>query len=654
MRISCLFCALMMPVFALAQSTQLTVVNHFNVRSGDDYSAIWGYTAPDGREYAVLGVQGPPGGTSIIDITDSANVYEAAFITGPTSLWREMKTYGHYAYIVTESGGGVQIINLSQLPDTAWLVRSFNYTNGGRNISSSHTISIHDGFMYLNGCSGWSPGGAVIFDLRADPENPVYVGDYGPFYLHDTYVLRDTIYGAGIYGQGLIIADARNKAAVQTIATISYSGAGTHNSWVTKDRRYVITTDEIGTTPKTLKIWDITDLPTVPTTPTATYTSNPGRTEHNVTIRGDYAYVAWYDDGVQVVNITDPATPTDAGGFNLTGNLVWGVYPYYPSGKIIGGDMVTGLWVFRFSDLAPRVPVMLAEPATFDTLSVGSPITFRWTKSADIDRDPHYYDVHLTGPGLDSVWRADDSVSVFSDVGLLTEGGIYSWFIVTRDEWNTTFSPDTVQFFYGTPPPAARIQVTPTALDFGQVTIGMMDTLSVLVQNIGQLTLDVTDITVDDPNFTIIPPTTFSLATLDTHRVLVQFTAPSPEGTYSGAMMFVSNDPVSPTVSLTGEAVNVVHVASDALPPGTYGLFQNYPNPFNPSTTIGYDLPNQMKVELQVFNLLGQKVRDLVNEVQSAGRHEVSFDASSLPSGVYLYKLTAGSYLATRRMILTK
>jgi hypothetical protein len=61
-----------------------------------------------------------------------------------------------------------------------------------------------------------------------------------------------------------------------------------------------------------------------------------------------------------------------------------------------------------------------------------------------------------------------------------------------------------------------------------------------------------------------------------------------------------------------------------------------------------------MNVELQVFNLLGQKVQDLAHGVQSAGRHEISFDASHLPSGVYLYKLNAGSFLATRKMILTK
>ena len=645
---------LLSPVLLLAQ-TSLNLLNNFNVRPGADYSAIWGYTAPDGREYAVLGVQGGgslPGGTSFIDITDTGNVYEAAFVSGPISLWREMKTYSHYAYIVTESGGGVQIINLSQLPDTAWLVRSFNYSSGGNNISSSHAISIHDGYMYLNGCSGWSPGGIVIFDLQPDPENPVFVGTYEPYYLHDSYVLRDTIYGAGIYGQGLVIADARDKSNVQTIATISYSGAGTHNSWVTKDRRFVITTDEIGSTPKTLKIWDITDLPSVPTVPTATYTSNPGETEHNVTIRGDYAYVAWYGDGVQVVNITDPANPTNGGGFNQTGNSVWGVYPFFPSGKIIGGDMVTGLWVFSFSDLAPRLPVNLLEPVDSDTVAGGNPITFRWRRATDPIRDPHYYEVHLSGLGLDTTWTSDDSVSVFSDFDILLEGEAYTWTVVTRDEWNTTLSPDTFQFFYGTPSPAPVIQVTPASIDFGVVPIGQTATDTLTIQNIGSDTLFVSDVTIDSSSF-VASPTTLTILPGSMDFLFVMFT-PLEQRSYLGVLSIMSNARTSPTnIPLSGVGWFVESVDQGDVPT-EFALRQNYPNPFNPTTTIVYDLPAQAMVRLQVYNLLGERISEVVNTTQPAGRHVISFDASGLPSGVYLYKLSAGEYLATRKMVLTK
>ncbi|MEK9137629.1 MAG: choice-of-anchor B family protein, partial [Bacteroidota bacterium] len=260
-----LLCSLSSPC---ALSAQLDTLRHVNVIPGGGYSAIWGYTAPNGREYAILGCNGSGGrtpGTSIIDITDNANMRQVAFIGGPASIWREMKTYRHYGYVVSEGGGGVHIINLSQLPDTAWLVRSFNHVNGTKNTLRSHAISIHDGFMYLNGCAGWSPGGMLIFDLRNDPENPQYVGEYQPEYIHDSYVLRDTIYASAINGNGgLYIADATNKASIRQIGKITYPGSGTHNAWVTKNRRYAITTDEIGSTVKNLKFWDISALPAIP------------------------------------------------------------------------------------------------------------------------------------------------------------------------------------------------------------------------------------------------------------------------------------------------------------------------------------------------------------------------------------------------------
>jgi len=448
----------LVPLTLSAQVTHLDTLRHYDVQPIGSYSAIWGYTAPDGREYALLGVNGGasyPGGTSIIDITDVNNVQQVAFIQGPNSSWREMKTYRHYAYVVTEAGGGTQIINLSQLPDTAWLVRSFTYTNAGKNTASSHSVSLHDGFLYLNGCASWSPGGMVIFDLRQDPENPVYVGQYQPEYIHDSYVLRDTIYGSAIYGGGgVYIADARDKSNIQLIGKITYSGSGTHNAWVTKDRRYVISTDEIGSTPKTLKMWNISNLPTIPTSPAATFTSAPGQIEHNITIRGDYAYVAWYSAGVRVVNIADPAAPTDAGGYDTSPttsgyNGIWGIYPYFPSGKIIAGDMQNGLWVFSFSDLQPRVPVAMLEPEDQAVVGEVPSILFRWTKSADLNKDPHYYEVHLTGPSLDTTWRANDTITSLTNTSVLQVAQTYSWHVVTRDEWNTTASPDTFQFVYG-------------------------------------------------------------------------------------------------------------------------------------------------------------------------------------------------------------
>ena len=100
-------------------------------------------------------------------------------------------------------------------------------------------------------------------------------------------------------------------------------------------------------------------------------------------------------------------------------------------------------------------------------------------------------------------------------------------------------------------------------------------------------------------------------------------------------------------------------VSSLGVDPNLWGflqsiaLGQNYPNPFNPSTTIRYGLPNRSHVTLTVFNTLGQQVAQLVNGDMEAGYHEVKFDASKLASGVYLYRMQAGSYVETRKLLLS-
>jgi len=88
--------------------------------------------------------------------------------------------------------------------------------------------------------------------------------------------------------------------------------------------------------------------------------------------------------------------------------------------------------------------------------------------------------------------------------------------------------------------------------------------------------------------------------------------------------------------------------------PSRFILDQNYPNPFNPSTKISYIIPERSNVSLKVFNLLGSEVASLVNEEKSAGVYEVDFNAATLPSGVYFYKLQAGSFVEMKKMILLK
>ena len=83
-------------------------------------------------------------------------------------------------------------------------------------------------------------------------------------------------------------------------------------------------------------------------------------------------------------------------------------------------------------------------------------------------------------------------------------------------------------------------------------------------------------------------------------------------------------------------------------------LNQNYPNPFNPSTKIRYSIPTEAVVKLKVYSAIGELVAELVNQSQSAGTYETEFSAAKLTSGIYFYKLQAGDFVETKKMILLK
>jgi hypothetical protein len=92
----------------------------------------------------------------------------------------------------------------------------------------------------------------------------------------------------------------------------------------------------------------------------------------------------------------------------------------------------------------------------------------------------------------------------------------------------------------------------------------------------------------------------------------------------------------------------------DANLPAKFQLEQNYPNPFNPVTLIKYQLPIKSSVSLKIFDILGKEIETLVNEVKDAGYYQVSFDASNLSSGIYLYTLQTENYFTSKKMILLK
>ena len=371
-KICALIALIVAPTSLSAQATgRARLIGHFVSPAGGAYVAgCWGWTDTlSGREYALLG---NGAGTAIVEITKSDSLEERDFVPGPASLWREIQTWSHYAYVVSEGGGGTQIIDLSYLPDSVHLVSEFVHTSGRNTTVRAHTIQIRDGYMYLNGCAGWAGGGVVIFSLE-DPEHPLFVSQYtAGHYIHDSFVRHDTMYAAAIYGIGVEIVDLTDKAYPQLLYTISYPGSGTHNCATTEDGSYLLTTDEINAAPKTLKIWDLRNPPAFPRV--AEYVGDPTTIVHNVFVKETLAVMSYYKAGVKIVDISNPEDPVEIGGYDTFPDSLdqsalytgaWSVYPFFPSGKIIIGDMVSGMFV-----------IDLASPQTDVAPEIGTPLDF--------------------------------------------------------------------------------------------------------------------------------------------------------------------------------------------------------------------------------------------------------------------------------------
>jgi hypothetical protein len=98
----------------------------------------------------------------------------------------------------------------------------------------------------------------------------------------------------------------------------------------------------------------------------------------------------------------------------------------------------------------------------------------------------------------------------------------------------------------------------------------------------------------------------------------------------------------------------IVHLDKSEIIPKVYSLSQNYPNPFNPSTKIKFGLPKECKVSLVIYNSICQEVTQLVNQQLKAGYHEIEFNNSNYSSGIYFYRMNAGKFIQTKKMILLK
>jgi hypothetical protein len=129
--------------------------------------------------------------------------------------------------------------------------------------------------------------------------------------------------------------------------------------------------------------------------------------------------------------------------------------------------------------------------------------------------------------------------------------------------------------------------------------------------------------------------------------------AGSTSGGIGGANLFAGTYGSGVWRRTLSEMITAVKETESEIP-ARFSLSQNYPNPFNPATTITYMVPKSVHVKLIVYDLLGREISRLINEEKQEGSYSVFFDASQLPSGLYLCRLTAGEYTMVKKMLLLK
>jgi len=341
-----------------------------NVFHPDNVGAndCWGYVSPSGREYAIIGLSH---GTGFAEITDPDNAAVVGYIAGPQSIWRDIKTYGQYAYAVSEGGSGIQVIDLRNI-DSGQVTLVRTVTSGGT--TATHNVAIDTTSGYLYRCGGGSSG-LRIYNL-SNPSNPQYVASWNDLYVHDAQIVTYTSgpyagrqiafacsgYNGGMEEPGVDILDVTNKGNIFRVSRFIYpSREYSHQAWLSPDRKYLYLNDELDEqrddTPTTTRILDVSDL----SNPVAISQFTNGNTaiDHNLYTREGMIYEANYTSGIRIFSATDPLNPVEIAYFDTFPNSdvsefggLWSNYPYFPSGTVIGSDRARGLFVWRI-DAAP-------------------------------------------------------------------------------------------------------------------------------------------------------------------------------------------------------------------------------------------------------------------------------------------------------------
>ena len=336
------------------------------------YSGVWGYTAPDGRDFALVG---DLDGLWIVETTDPANPRQVGYFAAPASRWREITSHGPFVYSVSEHHAGMRVIDMSNPSSPV----DRGYVEQAR-WSSAHSISVDPdrGHVYVNGTAS----GMHVFDVAANPTQPPRLAAFTLEYVHDAIIRRGTAYLSEINRGYLRILDVRNLGSINqpaaTIARFRTDGAFTHSAWVSEDDALLIVTDENQW--GRLRAWDI-QTPAQPRK-LGDYGTN-GHIVHNLLMTGRTGYIAHNSEGFHMVDLADPSQidkiasyDTSGHGANTGYTGAWGCYPFADHGAIYVSDREEGLMVLqvevghlnRFGSATPnaagQVPRARADGAT--------------------------------------------------------------------------------------------------------------------------------------------------------------------------------------------------------------------------------------------------------------------------------------------------
>ena len=305
---------------------------------------IWGYSDNDGNEYALVGTNE---GFSVLDITIPENPVQLYFIEGDNTIWRDIKTWQNYAYVICDGcNDGLLIVDLNDITGNT-------YYTSTEFFEKVHNIYIDEnGYLYA---FGGNANGVMILNLSDDPINPTYEGVNDLFYLHDGMVRGDTIWGASTSMGEFFIYDASDKSSPTIISSQPTPGGMTHNCWISNDGSTLFTTQEYSGA--YIRSYDVSDIYNIEMQDEIQSWS--GFTDvipHNTHVLNNYLVNSYYTDGITIIDASDPNNLIEVGYYDTSTQFegdgsfgCWGAYPYLQSGLILATDRQNGLHILNTS-----------------------------------------------------------------------------------------------------------------------------------------------------------------------------------------------------------------------------------------------------------------------------------------------------------------